>query len=214
MADTFAKIAIDVRSALSVSTTYDTKFAQAVRRAAGLLLRNYNFPKSVVPAIYPALPNPTSSLQLDVDVGKIKAVRLSVVEDGETLYKLLRRRTPDVLPSGEDGPSFYAIVGETLHFDATLEEDDYTLEVWHQSTDPDANEGWMCNEYEDSLFHTGCMNGAPLAGKPELAQVWQPLVQRDEVSLAIFLNELEWADHDLRMGSSMVGTFEERYRAS
>lgn len=213
MADTFAEIAIRVRKALAVSTTYDTDLEDAVKDGAQTLLRNYNFPKSVVHGEY-LLDNPSTGVQLEIDTGKVLHVRLSVVEDGETLYKILRRREPSALPTGEEGPQFWYQLGEELRFDRALEEDDYTLDVWYLSTDPIANEGWLCNNFADVLFHSGCFNGCPLVGKPDLMGLWQPLMQRDEIGLAIFLNELEFNDLDLRMGNTMVGTFEDRYRAN
>jgi len=93
----YGDILQDLREGLAVSASYDGRLMRGISNAARSLLRAYNFREALRRTTIPILAG-ASSFTLPPDCGKIKAVRLVVVEGGTTLYKRLRRREEGTLP--------------------------------------------------------------------------------------------------------------------
>lgn len=210
----YTDIRDSIIAAAGVSATAHNALAlQAVERATRYLLRNFNFPESVVKYTTGALDAETQTVDLELGTGKIKGVRLLLDTDEPFLYKVLRRREETVLPYA-DGPAAYSRIGEQLVLDKALPAAGYKLEIWYQTVDPDVAESWLTQTYEDVLFHLSILRALPLLRKPELMRDFAPLWQQDEAVLAVYLNEIEFENLDLRMGNDEVQDITERYPAS
>lgn len=208
----YSDIVPDLLDALALGAGAEPRVLRAVKRNVRYLLRNYNFPKSLVHYTTLALAIDIVSIALPAGAGKVRAVRL--LDDysdptGVPLYKVLRRREVTLVRS-IDGPNEYMLEGSTLLLDTPLPEAGPKVEIWYQTTDPDAVETWMAEEFHDVLFHRTGYELSPLEGKPETQQVFQPLWADDQLVLAKYLNELEFEGMDIQALPRRSG-FVERY---
>lgn len=216
---TYTSVSEDVREALGVASANDALILKGVKRAGRYLLRNFNFPDSLVFYETDALAAGSQEIDLEFGTGKVLGVRLKYVEGSDDpLYKNLARREHAVLPY-QGGPAAFWRTEQSLKLDSQLDPDgvdsgDYTLEIWYQTVDLGVAETWLTCNYEDAMFHLSAMYCAPLVHKPELLQTYAALWQHSEGMLAVYLNELEWEHYDLRMGNSEPVLLPERYPAS
>lgn len=201
----------DIRDALGVTSAHDVTVSAALRRVVRQLLRNYNFPKSVIRYETPVFAVGARSAALPTECGKIKNVRLVDRRVTPYLYKRLRRREEGVIPY-VSGPEAYYIEGGLIYLDTALPEAGHVVELWYQTLDPALVETWMSTEYEDVLFHFAAFEAAPLVRKPELQQAFGQAMQVDIQILGPFLHELEWGDMDLTYEHTPA--FRERYPAN
>lgn len=209
----YGDILEELRDGLKVTAEYDGRLLKAVKRNARGLLRAYNFREAVRKAVVPIAAG-ASSFALPADAGKVKVVMLTTVDGGTTLYKVLRRRTEELIPVYA-GPSFYRIEASTFFLDQPMPVDavGYSVLIWYQSVDPDINEAWLSDTYGDALEHrTGREMGLKL-NKAEIAQVYAGLWEEDIAILGRYIPELEFNDLDLGLGDQRTVALE-RYPAS
>ena len=210
----YGEIVEDIREGLAVSAEHDRSILRGLKKAARTLLMTYNFRSAVRRAVIP-IAAAGSSVALPADVGKIKVVQLTTVENGVKLYKVLRRRGEGQLPVYA-GPNFYFTEEGNLFLDqpmpailATV----YNIEIWYQSIDPDWAEPWLSAQYEGALEHLAGTELALKKRKKEAAAIYGQLWQQDTVILARHTAELEFSDMDMGMGERAAVFAEGRYRA-
>lgn len=216
---TYISIRDDIKAALGVGDANDAILLSGVKRAGRYLLRNFNFPQSLIYFQTDALAADADEIDLDSGTGKILGVRLKF-DDGsgesETnpLYSVMRRREPSVLPV-LGGPSLFWRTDQTLKFDRGVpDESSYYVEIWYQSVDLTVTESWLTCDYEDVMFNLGAKYCCPLVHKPELLPMYDSLWQESQAMLAVYLNELEWENYSLRMGNDEPLVVAERYPSS
>jgi len=208
----FGEIIEDLREGLGVSAQYDSRLLRAIQSSARQLLIAYNFRDSVRKAVTAIAAN-AQSVVLPVDAGKVKAVRLHVLDGGVHLYKRLRRREEGQLPV-YGGPNFYYTEGLNIILDSPMPSDaiGYEVEIWYQSIDPTVNETWLSGKYPHVLEHlTGAQHALKLR-KPEAAQMYGSMWSLDVEVLGRYLPELDFSDSDLSMGENRTVMLE-RYPA-
>lgn len=210
----YGEIIEDLREGLAVSAEHDASILRGIRQAARQLLKVYNFREAVRRAVVPIAAS-ADFVPLPTDIGKIKAVQLTTVENGVKLYKVMRRRGEGMLPTVE-GPNFYFTEGANLFIDqpmpsiiATV----YNIEIWYQSDDPDWAESWLSVKYADAIEHLAGVKLALKKRKKEAAEIYGQLWQQDTAILGRFVPELEFSDMDLAMGEPNNGVLLERYPA-
>lgn len=210
----YGDILEELRDGLAVSSSFDARLLRGVKNAARTLLRAYNFRESVRKATIP-IGASTGTFALPVDAGKVKVVRLTVLEGGTRLWKRLRRREEGTLPY-EGGPMFYSIEGMLGVLDTPLPADafGYDVEVWYQSNDPDYCEVFLSTTFKDVLEHKAGQELALKMRKSEAYQIYNSLWEQDVAILGRYLPELEFGDLDLSMGDTHRETVQDRYPAS
>lgn len=209
----FGDIIEELREGLAVSAEHDASILRGIRQAARQLLKIYNFPKSVRRAVLPILGS-EDSVDLPADLGKVKQVWLTTVENGVKLYKTLKRREEGQLPVYA-GPSFYFTEGSKLLLDQPMPAiiaTTYNIEIWYQSNDPDINESWLSTEFQDAIEHLAGVKLSLKKRKEEAAKIYSSLWQQDTVILARYVAELEFSEMDMGMGESSTVALE-RYPA-
>jgi hypothetical protein len=209
----YGDILQDLREGLAVSSSYDGRLMRGISNAARTLLRAYNFRESLRRADVAVLPN-SRSFTLPADTGKIKSVRLYVVEGGTTSYKRLRRREEGTLPY-YNGPSFYWLEAGIGLMDSPLPIDavGYRMEVWYQSDDPVFAEPWLSTKFADVLEHKAGTEQSLKMRKTEAFQIYNALWQEDIAILGRYMPEIEFGDMDLSMGDRQREQVLERYPA-
>ena len=205
----------DLREGLGVSAAYDASITRGITRCARFLLRNYNFRESVKRSAALPLAANVQSFALPADAGKVKAVRLRQPGGGTGtaayIYQQLRRREEGSLP-WLDGPKYYWIEGANVYLDTSVPVGQVGLEaeVWYQTNSPTTAETWLSSTYNDVLEHRAGYEMAPKLRKPEAMQLYNTLWSEDIVVLAQYLQELEFADLEMRMGEDLP-RYQERY---
>jgi hypothetical protein len=209
----YGDILQDLREGLAVSASYDGRLMRGINNAARSLLRAYNFREALRRVDVTLLPG-TRNFSLPFDCGKIKSVRMYVVEGGTTSYKRLRRREEGTLPY-YNGPTFYWIEGGVGLMDSPMPADavGYRMEVWYQSDDPEFAEPWMSKKYADVLEHKAGAEQSLKMRKTEAFQIYSALWQEDVAILGRYMPELEFGDMDLSMGDTQREQVLERYPA-
>lgn len=191
-----------VREALGVSSSYDdTDIPSLLRRSIKRLLRDYHFPKSVMRFEFAAPHLNEQSFTLPEGFKKDLAVQLYDPADGGSWSDPLFKREGFVRPQLDGVPRYYWLEGATLVLDTSLSggRESFTLQLFAESTDVAAHEGWFTEDFEDVLFTYAVFRGAAEKRKPEVAQIYGPLWQDERTSLAIFLNELEFGNMEIMM---------------
>jgi hypothetical protein len=209
----YGDILQDLREGLAVSSSYDGRLMRGISNAARSLLRAYNFRESLRRADV-IVHAGQRSFALPADVGKIKSVRLYVVEGGTTSYKQLRRREEGTLPYF-NGPSFYWLEGGVGLMDSPLPTDavGYRMEVWYQSDSPEFAEPWLSTKYADVLEHKAGTEQSLKMRKTEAFQIYNALWQEDIAILGRYMPEIEFGDMDLSMGDRQREQVLDRYPA-
>jgi hypothetical protein len=209
----YGDILQDLREGLAVSASYDGRLMRGISNAARSLLRAYNFREALRRADVAVQPA-TRSFALPGDCGKIKAVRLYVVEGNTTSYKTLRRREEGTLPYYA-GPSFYWIEAGYGLMDSPLPHDavGYRMEIWYQSDDPVFAEPWLSKKFADVLEHKAGTEQSLKMRKTEAFQIYSQLWQEDVAILGRYMPELEFGDMDLSMGDRQREQVLDRYPA-
>jgi len=209
----YGDILQDLREGLAVSSSYDGRLMRGISNAARSLLRAYNFREALRRVDVTLLPN-TRNFSLPADCGKIKSVRMYVVEGGTTSYKRLRRREEGTLPY-YNGPTFYWIEGGVGLMDSPMPHDavGYRMEVWYQSDSPEFAEPWLSKKYADVLEHKAGAEQSLKMRKTEAFQIYSALWQEDVAILGRYMPELEFGDMDLSMGDTQREQVLDRYPA-
>ena len=203
---------------LGVDSSYvsSNDIPNSVGRYIRKLLRDYNFPKSIRRQLYTTIAEGDQSYTLPDDCKRELGVLF--YDDSEDVYVYsdpLRKTDGFVLPDSDGTPRNYWIEGTTLWTDIQAPEDsaDLNLVVVYQSNDPEYNETWMLNDFEDVLFNLSMFRLSVELGKTELAQVYATLWAEDQKALAIYLNELEYGNMEIIM-RHLPAKYQERYPAS
>jgi len=209
----YGDILQDLREGLAVSSSYDGRLMRGISNAARSLLRAYNFREALRRTTIPILAG-ASSFTLPPDCGKIKAVRLVVVEGGTTLYKRLRRREEGTLPY-YNGPMFYWVESMSCLLDTAMPSNavGYNVELWYQTDDPVVAESWLSTRFPDVLEHKAGSEQAIKLRKTEAFQLYAQLWQEDVAILGRYIPEIEFGDMDLSMGDTQREQVLERYPA-
>ena len=210
----YGDILQDLREGLAVSASYDARLMRGINNAARSLLRAYNFRDSLRRSDVTLFPD-SRAFVLPADCGKIKSVRMYVVEGGTTSYKRLRRREEGTLPY-YNGPTFYWIEDGRGLMDTPMPRDalNYRMEVWYQSDDPAFAEGFLTKKFPDVLEHKAGAEQAIKMRKTEAFQLYAQLWQEDVAILGRYIPELEFGDMDLSMGEVNRELVSERYPAN
>lgn len=204
-----------VRKALGVSSSYDTDDIPAlIRGTINRLLRDYNFPKSVLRTDFTNLLLNSQEYTLPAGFKRELAVQFYdpiKVEWSDPLLKSegFRRPYPDTYPH------HYWLQGLKLITDNKLPSDmvGYTLQLYYQSMLATANEDWITVDFEEAVRIFSVMRGAAEYRKPEIATIYMALWTDERESLAIYLNELEWNNTQIMMREAREAPAE-RYPAS
>jgi len=209
----YGDILQDLREGLAVSSSYDGRLMRGISNAARSLLRAYNFREALRRVDVTLLPN-SRNFSLPADCGKIKSVRMYVVEGGTTSYKRLRRREEGTLPY-YNGPTFYWIEGGVGLMDSPMPHDavGYRMEVWYQSDSPEFAEPWLSKKYADVLEHKAGAEQSLKMRKTGAFQIYSALWQEDVAILGRYMPELEFGDMDLSMGDTQREQVLDRYPA-
>lgn len=210
----YGDILQDLREGLAVSSSYDGRLMRGINNAARSLLRAYNFRDALRRTTVGVLPG-TRDFELPLDCGKIKSVRLYVIEGATTSYKRLRRREEGTLPY-YGGPTFYWIEDGKGLMDTPLPNDavGYYAEIWYQTDDPVIAEPWLTRKFPDVLEHKAGAEQAIKLRKTEAFQLYAQLWQEDVAILGRYIPELEFGDMDLSMGEVNREVVSERYPAN
>lgn len=208
----YGELIESLREGLAVTAEHDRSILREIKKAARTLLMIYDF-REAVQWITPTIAAGEWGVDLPADAGRIKGVRLSTVENGTTLFKVLKRRGETQLPVYE-GPSFYMPQGSYLYLDQMLPLGSvgYYLDIFYQSVDPDVNESWLSTTYEGPLEHLAGSKLALMKRKTEAAQIYNALWQQDTVILARYVAENQFSDMDMGMGETSAVSME-RYPA-
>jgi hypothetical protein len=191
----------EVRSALGVSSSYDDeKIPALIRRCVNRLLRDYHFPKSVKRADF--LNAVLDTKEFTLPAGFKKELEVRYYNPGDLTYSdPLRKRERFQLPYPSGVPYYYWLEGEKLIVDTAYSADlvGYSTFIWYESMDAAGNEDWLTTDFADSVFYLSVTRGCAEFRKPEVMQTYAPLWDDERTSLAIYLNELEWGNSDIRM---------------
>lgn len=191
---------VKVRDALSVSASYDTIIEQAVRGAVDRLLRDYNFPQSVLLCKWENVEASATEFTLPAGMAKPLSVRVHGLIDNEHTYtEPLKRRSGFTLPGSSDVLDTYWLMGNKLCLNSTIDETGYDVYLWYQSKDFTANEAWLFADFNDTVFIFSTLRAAMLVKKEEVFNTYTALWSEERASLAIFVNELEFNDVEMRM---------------
>jgi hypothetical protein len=202
-----------VREALGVSSSYDeTTLPAAIRRAERRLLRDYNFPKSVKTVVWQTDPdgNLPEAERLGIGqtffklpTGMKRDLLVMYTSPGtnppgtrswsDPLKKLEGFRAPNT--AGDALSRFYWLHGDSLVLDKPLYNypiEPIHLEFTYQSWDVVENEPWLVEDFEDVIFILTVYRTAAEMRKSEVMQAYSALWQEEVVSLATYVNELEY----------------------
>lgn len=192
-----------VREALGVSSSYDAETIPAlIRRSIKRLLRDYHFPKSLIREDFTELF--INSDEFTLPDGFKKEYRVNFYDDSsgvdywsDPLFKSETFR----LPQPDGFPRYYWLEGTKLKTDTPLPESmvGFTLQLYYESWSVDDNETWFTEDFEDVLFYHSVFRGAAEMRKPEVMQAFAPLWMDEQQSLAIYTNELEFDNLEIRM---------------
>jgi hypothetical protein len=210
-----------VRRSLGVNATYDDDIAAGIGRAMVRLLRDYNFPKTVRRLEYADLAAGVQQFQLPD--GFKRPLQVQFYEPAASAWsEPLMRREGFVRPSlglHDDRAalpyaSYYWLEGSKLWTDRPLDAGaaGITLQLFYQSMlVDDDNTSWMLQDFEDIIFTYSVVRLAPDLRKPEVLAAYAPLWQDEQQSIAIFLNELEFAGLDMQMREPLDNSGYSRY---
>jgi len=190
-----------VRSALGVSSSYDDeKIPDLIRRNINRLLRDYHFPKSVKRVSFTNAAAGDYRFQLPDGFKKELEVRYFNPADN-TWSDPLTKRERFQLPYPSGTPYYYWLEGLYLVVDTPYPTSmvGFSTFVWAETMDAESNEDWLCTDFPDAVQYLSVTRGAAEFRKPEVMQIYAPLWQDEQQSLAIYLNELEWNKMDARM---------------
>lgn len=204
-----------VRSALGVSSSYDDeKIPDLIRRTINRLLRDYHFPKAVKKYEFTNLLLGSKEFTLPAGFKKELEVRLYNPTD-VSWSEPLRKKERFQLPYPDGSQMFYWLEGTKLIIDTKLDSAQvgWSLVLWHESMDVASNEAWLCDDFPDSVMYFSIVRGAAEFRKPEVASIYGPLWTDERESLAIYTNELEWNNTEIRMREP-AGYPSERYPIS
>lgn len=191
----------EVRGALAVSASYDDeKIPALIRRTINRLLRDYHFPKAVKRQDTVDLAEGAYSFTLPAGFKKELEIRL-YDPVGKAWTDPFVKREKFQLPYPSGAPHFYWLEGTTLVLDTPLAVSyaGFTSFLWYESMDSASNEDWMTTDFPDAVLYLSVVRGCAEFRKPEVMQAFGPLWQDEQQSLAIYLNELEWNNADIRM---------------
>lgn len=183
-----------VRSALAVSSSYDDeKIPDLIRRTINRLLRDYHFPKAVKRQDFAALTEGDNTFDLPDGFKKELEFRLFDPSDSSWSDPLVKS-DGFKLPYPSGAPYYYWLEGTQLLIDTPIDvaRIGFSGVLWYESMDSDSNEGWICNDYPDSVMYFSIVRGAAEFRKPEVASTYGPLWSDERESLSTYLNELEW----------------------
>lgn len=191
----------EVHGPLAVSSSYaDTIIPQLIRRTINRLLRDYHFPKSVQRIEF--LNAFLNSQEFTLPAGFKKELEVRYYDPttdswSEPLVKATGFRLP--YPSGQ--PYYYWLEGQKLVVDTPYSASmvGFNTYIWAETMDAASNEEWLCEDFPDAVKYFSIVRGAAEFRKPEVAQIFGPLWQDEQQSLAIYLNELEWGNIRMNM---------------
>lgn len=184
-----------IRQGLSLDQSYSAEIIPfCLQRQVKRLLRDYNFPWSIVVEMYSGLVADQQEYVLPAGFRKELMVTFYDTELKCHTAPLLKREGFQHPP--EDGsPRYYWQTGNSIWTDLLLpvdETDNTELWLWYQSLDYAANIPWMIERFEDALYTVVMFRLAAELGKQEIAQTFGTLWADDRTALAIYLNELEF----------------------
>jgi len=217
-----------VREALGVSNSYDeTTLPAAIRRAERRLLRDYNFPKSIKRRNWwtDAVPVEdrlgVGQFAFKLPTGMKRDLGVIYRSPGtnpphttgwtDPLKKLEGFRAPNT--ASDAFARYYWLEGDMLVVDKplyTLPVEVVHLELTYQSWDVVENEPWLIEDFEDVIFILTVYRAAAEMRKPEVMQAYAALWQEEVVSLATYVNELEY-DNLYMMMREARARHDERY---
>lgn len=207
---TVSQLAQKVRVALAVSAEYEgSTLPDAVRGVMRRLLRDYNFPKSVI-RVTSADAEAVGKTQYVMPAGLKRPLEVRFFDQANNAWsRRLERREGFSLPYGSDGfgPAaedlygrFYWLEGNKLVVDTPMPAAGLRLTLWYQSMLVDAAaEQWMLDDMEDLIFSRAVMEAGLMLRKTEAANAYASLVAEQTKSIAMFANELEWNGVELSM---------------
>lgn len=205
-----------VRKALGVSASYDDEEIPAlIRSAINRLLRDYNFPKSVMRFEIPNTFLNTQEITLPAGFKRELAVQFTnPAAVPQTWSEPLEKKEGFQLPYPSGYPHFYWLEGQKLWLDTPTPADmvGYTFQLFYQSMLPEDNEDWITVDFEDSVRILSIVRGAMDYRKPDVLQGYSALWSDERESLAIYLNELEWNNVRVNMREARPAAAE-RYPA-
>lgn len=190
-----------VRSALAVSSSYDDeKIPDLIRRTINRLLRDYHFPKAVQRYDFNNIMLDTQEFLLPEGFKKELEFRL-FDPVGLAWSEPLVKRERFQLPYPDGSPHFYWLQGTKLVIDTPFDFDrvGWSAYLYYESMDAATNENWLTIDFPDAVFYFSVVRGAAEFRKSEVAQVYSQLWADERESLAIYLNELEWNNAEIRM---------------
>ena len=88
----------------------------------------------------------------------------------------------------------------------------YHTYIWAETMDAASNEDWMTTDFPDAVLLFAVTRGSAQFRKPEVMAAYAQLWADERESLAIYLNELEWNNADIRMREARPPAIE-RYPA-
>lgn len=189
-----------VRSALGVNASYETtEIPGLIRDAANRLLRDYHFPKAVKKATFGPAVEGDFSFALPIGFKKELEVRYFDPE-GEAYSDPLVKRERFQLPYPSGVPHYYWLEGTDLLVDTpySTSMEGFSTFLWYESMDVDGNL-WLTTDFPAAVRYLAIVRGCAEFRKPEVMQVYAPLWQDEQQSLAIYLNELEWNNAEIMM---------------
>lgn len=204
-----------VRQMLAVSSSYDEEtIPDLIRRTITRLLRDYNFPKAVQEEVFTNLFLDTKEFTLPDGFKRELEFRI-YDPTTESWTDPLRKRQGFQLPYASGYPYYYWLQGTKLIIDTAFPADmvGFSAYLWYQSMSATVNEDWLTEDFPDAVIYASVVRGAAEMRKPEVMQAFAPLWTDEQTSLAIYLNELEWNNSDIRMREAR-GYPDERYPAS
>lgn len=203
---TVASLTPRVRTALSVSNSYDAEeIPAAIRRSISRLLRDYHFPKMV--RLHEYALSTLEQQAFTLPAGFKKDLQVRLYDEDHISYadrkwsEPLRKLGSFTLPPRDRVPRHYWLQGLDLMLDTPVEEVflNYKLQLYYESQDLAFNESWIVADFEDTIFYMTCARYAIELQKPEVAQAFSDLWDDERTSLAVYLNELEFNNYDILM---------------
>jgi hypothetical protein len=204
-----------VRQMLSVKSEYDdTTIRPGIVEAMQRLLRDYNFPKSVK-RLTTAAPGQVQTLPFPDGVKRPLELRLMNPLDGSYTDPILRREgfTRSTLAPF---PEYYWVEDGLIRLDKMLTADYGACNAvfWYQSMVPDAAlQQYLLTSFPDVVKYKAVVALALELRKTEAAQAFAPMWTEAQVSIATFVNELEWNSVEATMHEAHQRVFD-RYPAS
>jgi hypothetical protein len=183
-------------------STYEAEdLPSSVKRYVKKLLRDYNFPKSVQIQTYQHPVEGSQNYALPEFFKRdLQVVWMDDTNPVSPAYGApLRKRESFIHPDPDGISRYYWLQGAMLWTDISVPagSPSSNLILVHQNHSIADNMQWMLDDFEDILFSLSMMRLSGELSKPELAKVWAALWQEDQKSIAIYLNELEFANLDM-----------------